>query len=86
MKSHDCLTRSDIMQLISMSHHMHILVYDNTCPSRTAVQHTIQEGSLTVHPILHSDDSSFGAEVYGVDWSKPVPADIVTKVGYHCRG
>jgi alpha-ketoglutarate-dependent 2,4-dichlorophenoxyacetate dioxygenase len=73
------------MQLISMSDHMHILVYDNICPSRAGAQHTTQEGSLTVHPILHSEDSSFGAEVYGVDWSKPVPADLVTQVSYRCR-
>lgn len=59
---------------------MHILVYDNTCPSRTGAQETIQEGTLSIHPILHSEDSFFGAEVYGVDWSKPVSDDVVAQV------
>lgn len=63
-----------------MSDHMHILVYDNTCPSRAGVQQTIQEGSLSIHPVLHSEDSSFGAEVYGVDWSKPISAYVVAQV------
>lgn len=65
-----------------MSDHMDILVYDNTCPSRAGAQQTIQEGSLSIHPILHSEDSSFGAEVYGVDWSKPIPGHVVAQVSY----
>ncbi|KAJ5687874.1 hypothetical protein N7536_010493 [Penicillium majusculum] len=63
-----------------MSDQMHILVYDNTCPSRAGVQQTIQEGSLSIHPILRSEDSSFGAEVDGVDWSKPISAYVVAQL------
>jgi alpha-ketoglutarate-dependent 2,4-dichlorophenoxyacetate dioxygenase len=63
-----------------MSDHIKILVYDNTCPSNTTEQHTINEGSLTVNPILNSEQSSFGAEVYGVDWSKAISQDVVAQV------
>lgn len=40
----------------------------------------IQQGSLIVKPILQADDSSFGAEVSGVDWERPVPEDVVQQV------
>jgi alpha-ketoglutarate-dependent 2,4-dichlorophenoxyacetate dioxygenase len=61
--------------------HMNISVYENTCPSRKGAECTIRERSLTIHPILVSENTSFGAEVFGVDWSKPVPADIIEQVG-----
>jgi alpha-ketoglutarate-dependent 2,4-dichlorophenoxyacetate dioxygenase len=61
--------------------HMKIFVYENTCPSRKDAKCTTQERSLTIHPILISENTSFGAEVFGVDWSKPVSADIIEQVG-----
>jgi hypothetical protein len=32
-------------------------------------------------PILNSGTSVFGAEVSGLDWSKPIPEEIVHQVG-----
>ena len=63
--------------------HMHIRQYENTCPPRDGVAEAIQEGSLTIKPVLQSDHSAFGAEVFGVDWSKPVPEEIVAQVSYN---
>lgn len=61
--------------------HMKIRVYDNTCPPRVGTNEGIREGHLTIKPVLQLDDSSFGAEISGVDWSKPVPAEVVSHVG-----
>jgi hypothetical protein len=41
----------------------------------------LQEGKLTITPILNSGTSVFGAEVSGLDWSKPIPEEIVHQVG-----
>jgi alpha-ketoglutarate-dependent 2,4-dichlorophenoxyacetate dioxygenase len=59
-------------------------VYENTCPAgplrlRGAAPE-IKDGSLMIKPILTYSDSSFGAEVSGVDWSQPIPEDIVEQV------
>lgn len=59
--------------------HIHIRTYDTTCP-RTDPLPSLQEGSLTIRPVLQSSDSSFGAEIFGVDWKKPVPDELVKQV------
>ena len=64
-------------------------VYPNTWPPESSdgvlrlrgAPAQIQDGQLTVRPILVSENSSFGAEVSGVDWSKPVPDTIIKQVG-----
>ncbi|KAJ5627700.1 hypothetical protein N7490_009928 [Penicillium lividum] len=62
--------------------HMRIRVYEKTCPPRagTDTHDAIQEGTLTIKPVLRSQNSSFGAEIYGIDWSKPVPLEIVAQL------
>ncbi len=63
-------------------------VYPNTWPAESSTNALqlagapakIQEGNLTVYPILVSEDSCFGAEVSGVDWSQPVPEAVVKQV------
>jgi alpha-ketoglutarate-dependent 2,4-dichlorophenoxyacetate dioxygenase len=59
--------------------------YPNTWPSQTGQSETdrelLQEGKLTITPILNSGTSVFGAEVSGLDWSKPIPEEIVHQVG-----
>jgi alpha-ketoglutarate-dependent 2,4-dichlorophenoxyacetate dioxygenase len=60
--------------------HIHIRTYENTTPPRSEEQRPIQYGTLTVTPILQSRDSAFGAEVSGIDWKNPVPAETVTQV------
>lgn len=58
--------------------------YQNTWPSQTDRSDTtlepLRDGELTVAPILNSGASVFGAEVSGVDWSKPVPENVVHQV------
>jgi alpha-ketoglutarate-dependent 2,4-dichlorophenoxyacetate dioxygenase len=58
--------------------------YQNTWPYQKdrpeASLEPLQEGRLTVRPILNSGSSVFGAEVSGIDWSKAVPEDIVHQV------
>ena len=44
-----------------------------------------QEASLTISPVLSPGtapgrQSAFGAEVAGVDWSRPIPNEIVQQV------
>ena len=60
--------------------HMHIRTYENTAPPQSEKNEPIQYGSLTVIPVLQSEDSVFGAEVSGVDWENPVPAETVAQV------
>ncbi len=69
-------------------------VYPNAWPARPASGHhqeggvlsltgapaRIQEGGLTVQPVLQMGGSSFGAEVSGVDWSRPIPEATVKQV------
>ncbi|PWY84782.1 putative alpha-ketoglutarate-dependent 2,4-dichlorophenoxyacetate dioxygenase [Aspergillus heteromorphus CBS 117.55] len=59
--------------------HIDIRTYANTCPRADALP-AIQEGALTVRPVFQSADSSFGAEVSGIDWSNPIPADVVAQL------
>ncbi|KAJ5223656.1 alpha-ketoglutarate-dependent 2-4-dichlorophenoxyacetate dioxygenase [Penicillium chermesinum] len=40
----------------------------------------IQEGSLTIRPILVSDSGSFGAEVSGVDWENPISPETLAQL------
>ena len=61
--------------------------YENTCPPPERVLKlrgapaSFQVGELTITPVLSEGSSSFGAEVAGVDWSEPVPEEIVRQVG-----
>lgn len=64
----------------SLRNDMSIRVFEQTSPKKTGEPLTIQDGSLTITPILVSDDSEFGAEVSGVNWNDPVPADIVSQL------
>ncbi|RDW62411.1 hypothetical protein BP6252_11844 [Coleophoma cylindrospora] len=67
-----------------------ITTYENTCPARTATgvlrlrgasePQSIHDGSLTIEPVLVSPNSAFGAEVSGVDWSRPIPPEMVKQV------
>ncbi|ORY56908.1 uncharacterized protein BCR38DRAFT_478547 [Pseudomassariella vexata] len=62
--------------------------YENTCPPSSSLgtlhlkggHAQVREGQLTIRPVIVSGDSSFGAEVSGVDWSRPVPEDIVQQL------
>lgn len=60
--------------------HKHIRIYKNTAPPGSQTQKPVQYGNLTVIPILESENSAFGAEVSGVDWENPVPAETVAQV------
>lgn len=59
--------------------------YENTCPaSPLRLQDAapdIKDGNLIITPILTYGDSAFGAEVAGVDWSRPVSEELVKQVG-----
>lgn len=62
-----------------------ITKYENTWPQAAAkdpdVAHTkLQEGQLTVTPILTTGSSNFGAEIDGIDWSQSIPPEIVKQV------
>ena len=59
---------------------MQVTVYDNTSPPGANDVEPIQDGSLTVKPILASDDTSFGAEISGIDWGMPIPSHTISKV------
>ncbi|KAJ8064439.1 hypothetical protein OCU04_006777 [Sclerotinia nivalis] len=60
--------------------------YENTCPRTGQVLKlrgapaSFQEGALSITPVLTDGSSSFGAEVSGIDWSKPVPEEIVKQL------
>ncbi|PYH94652.1 putative alpha-ketoglutarate-dependent 2,4-dichlorophenoxyacetate dioxygenase [Aspergillus ellipticus CBS 707.79] len=58
---------------------IHIRTYETTCPRADALS-DIQEGSLTVRPVFQSPESSFGAEVFGVDWNSPIPEALVAQL------
>jgi alpha-ketoglutarate-dependent 2,4-dichlorophenoxyacetate dioxygenase len=66
-----------------------VRAYENTCPSSSSagslqvrsVAAETQDGSLTIRPVLVSQDSQFGAEVSGVDWSRPISKHVVEQVG-----
>ncbi|PQE03571.1 Alpha-ketoglutarate-dependent 24-dichlorophenoxyacetate dioxygenase protein [Rutstroemia sp. NJR-2017a BVV2] len=60
--------------------------YENTCPPPERVLKlrgapaSFRDGALTITPVLSEGSSSFGAEVAGVDWSEPVPEEIVRQL------
>ncbi|KAL2204267.1 putative alpha-ketoglutarate-dependent 2,4-dichlorophenoxyacetate dioxygenase [Sarocladium strictum] len=58
--------------------------YENTFPpskqQASAGHEPIQDGHLTIHPILHDEQSSFGAQIDGLDWSQPLPIQDVAKL------
>lgn len=68
--------------------HMKIRAYETTCPPRPGADavEPIQRGTLTIRPVFESGGSSFGAEIYGVDWSKPISSEIVAQVGFDIFG
>ncbi|KAL1901813.1 hypothetical protein Sste5346_001516 [Sporothrix stenoceras] len=59
-------------------------VYPNTWPPQLKdglrTPPSYKEGGLTIQPILQSGDSSFGAEIQGVDWSRPVSGEVVQQL------
>lgn len=68
--------------------HMNIRAYEKTCPPRPGADavEPIQRGTLTIKPVFESGGSSFGAEIYGVDWSKPISPEIVAHVSFDIFG
>ncbi|KAH8895330.1 putative alpha-ketoglutarate-dependent 2,4-dichlorophenoxyacetate dioxygenase [Thozetella sp. PMI_491] len=40
----------------------------------------IHDGELVIKPVLHSGSSNFGAEVSGIDWSRPIPEETVKQL------
>jgi alpha-ketoglutarate-dependent 2,4-dichlorophenoxyacetate dioxygenase len=61
--------------------HIHIRTYENTCPAnKNSRPNAIREGELTIEPVFQDDQSSFGAEVSGVNWSESIPKDMVAQV------
>ncbi|KAF4633767.1 hypothetical protein G7Y89_g4355 [Cudoniella acicularis] len=61
--------------------------YENTCPPAVlrlrggnAALESIQDGTLLIKPVMVSHNSVFGAEVFGVDWSRPVAPEIVKQL------
>ncbi|QKX62100.1 uncharacterized protein TRUGW13939_09256 [Talaromyces rugulosus] len=61
--------------------HIHIRTYENTCPTnKSSRPDAIQDGLLTFKPVFQSCDSTFGAEVSGVNWSELIPKEIVAQL------
>ncbi|KAF2711204.1 putative alpha-ketoglutarate-dependent 2,4-dichlorophenoxyacetate dioxygenase [Pleomassaria siparia CBS 279.74] len=62
--------------------------YENTCPVPShagtlrvrGAATEVREGALTIRPVLVSEISQFGAEVSGVDWSRPIPEQVVNQL------
>ena len=63
--------------------------YETTVPGRkdsldsksiTPATHVEDIHGLEVNPILVKGDSAFGAEVHGIDWSKPISDELVQQV------
>ncbi|KAK9424998.1 putative TauD/TfdA-like domain-containing protein [Seiridium unicorne] len=60
--------------------------YENRCPAASDAGTLrlrgapLQDGALTIKPVLVSENSSFGAEISGVDWSRPIPEDTLVKL------
>ncbi|EED24625.1 alpha-ketoglutarate-dependent 2,4-dichlorophenoxyacetate dioxygenase, putative [Talaromyces stipitatus ATCC 10500] len=59
---------------------MHVRTYESIAPPRSEAQKPMQYGSLTVIPVLRSEDSVFGAEVSGVDWNRSIPEATVAQL------
>ena len=51
-----------------------------TLKGRVGTHQPIQEGHITITPVLHDEQSCFGAEIEGVDWSQPLSTEEVEKV------
>ena len=83
-KTNDSISWYFQLRMMKMDH-MKIRVYETTCPPRPDADaiEPIQEGTLTIKPVFESGDSFFGAEIYGVDWSKPVPPELVAQVSLY---
>ncbi|KAH8678632.1 putative alpha-ketoglutarate-dependent 2,4-dichlorophenoxyacetate dioxygenase [Tricladium varicosporioides] len=61
------------------------ITYETTCPAVLRLHgqnnpEPIRDGELVIKPVMVSDESSFGAEIFGVDWNCPVPEGIVEKL------
>jgi alpha-ketoglutarate-dependent 2,4-dichlorophenoxyacetate dioxygenase len=54
--------------------------YPNTFPSAEQSHQPIQDGHITITPVLHDEHSSFGAQIDGIDWCQSLPAEDVAKV------
>jgi alpha-ketoglutarate-dependent 2,4-dichlorophenoxyacetate dioxygenase len=56
--------------------------YENTCPARPVLhlRSTIQDGGLNIVPVMVSGESAFGAEIDGIDWSRPIPPETIKQV------
>lgn len=59
--------------------------YENTFPpseqqsvgGRGGNHQQFHEGHIIITPVLHDEQSSFGAQIDGIDWTFPVPADDI---------
>ncbi|KAI8178059.1 Alpha-ketoglutarate-dependent 2,4-dichlorophenoxyacetate dioxygenase [Colletotrichum sp. SAR 10_75] len=62
--------------------------YENTFPpneqqrfgDRGGNHQQIHEGHIIITPVLQDEQSSFGAQIDGIDWSFPLPADDIEKL------
>ncbi|KAF9729144.1 hypothetical protein PMIN04_000199 [Paraphaeosphaeria minitans] len=71
-----------------MSIHNLTRTYQNTWPTTTnegtlrlkAPASSINEGGLKVTPVLINGHSPFGAEIEGIDWSRPIPEALVNEL------
>ncbi|OJJ46428.1 hypothetical protein ASPZODRAFT_16194 [Penicilliopsis zonata CBS 506.65] len=57
--------------------YIHIRTYPNISHSTRA---SVKQGSLTITPVLVDHESAFGAEIAGVDWTQPVPDELVKQL------
>lgn len=61
--------------------------YETSCPARlddglNTKPQPIQDGSLIITPVMTSTDASFGAEVSGIDWSRPATPQLISQVNF----
>jgi hypothetical protein len=58
--------------------------YENTFPPSkqqgTGGHQPIQDGHITITPVLQDEQSSFGAQIDGIDWSCSLSTEDVMKV------
>ena len=58
--------------------------YPSITPARTLTlrggEDAYRDGSFSITPIMVSDDSVFGAEISGIDWIAPIPAEQIEEV------
>ncbi|KUJ17604.1 putative alpha-ketoglutarate-dependent 2,4-dichlorophenoxyacetate dioxygenase [Mollisia scopiformis] len=61
-------------------------IYETTYPARGPVlklrgsSESFQHGSLTVTPVIMSDNSSFGAEISGIEWNNAIDPEVVKQL------